>query len=337
MKSLIIKVFLVLSAILATLILGEVCLRIYLFANPKTYRIDQKLGWRARENYHWEGVLKDAGGRQCFAKITTDSHGFRLFGNPHSQKTKVLVLGDSFTYAKDVGDDQTFYSILAKRADNMEFFAYGAIGYGTLQEFMILDEFIDTIKPQIIILQFCKNDFFDNYEAMDSNRTMTRPYIDVNGKIYYKKRPPIISLLIGQSQLARYTFAIMGRFPDIDALKLEIENSGGNYDGFKKSSIIIKNILNKIRRRASDATVLAFSANETQPYYSELRKIALSEEVKFIDGVPEAVKAYEEKGFISRAADLDHWNEAGHKIVADQIYDYLVDHGYVHSGRPQGN
>jgi hypothetical protein len=59
----------------------------------------------------------------------------------------------------------------------------------------------------------------------------------------------------------------------------------------------------------------------------------LSEKIKFIDGIGEAVKACEQKGFVTRAADLDHWNELGHKIVADKIYNYLDNHGYL-ANRP---
>ena len=335
MKSLVIKAFLVVSALLATLILGEVCLRIYLFIYPKTYYLDEKLGWRARENYNWKGELKDAGGQQYFVKITTDSHGSRLFGDPKSEKIKVFVVGDSFTYAKDVGDDKIYYSLLAKRAKDMELFAYGVIGYSTLQEFMIIDKFIDKIKPQIIILQLCFNDFFENYIQLDFNRSLTRPYVDLQGQIFYKSWPPIISLLIEQSLFARYTLGTIVRMPDSTVLRKEIESSGGNDERFRRASIITKIIIDKIRKRASDTTVLAFNVNETQPYNSEFKKIVLSENIKYIDGISEAVKAYEQNGFIVRASDHDHWNELGHKIVADKIYDYLVDQGYLQIGSPQ--
>ena len=181
MKSLTIKVLLVLSSILATLILGEICLRLYFAINPRPIYIEKKLGWRTTENFHREGLLRDAGGQEYYAKVTTDSHGFRLFGDPRSEKVKIFIIGDSFTHAIDVSDDKTYYNLLAKKL-NVEIFAYGCLGYSTLQEFMILDEFIDLIKPNIVILQLCFNDIYDNSYALEKisyNSGMTRPYIDL--------------------------------------------------------------------------------------------------------------------------------------------------------------
>ena len=57
----------------------------------------------------------------------------------------------------------------------------GRCGYGSLQEFMILGRYLDEISPDIVLWQFCSNDFINNYHELESvsfsnNNQMTRPY-----------------------------------------------------------------------------------------------------------------------------------------------------------------
>ena len=53
------------------------------------------------------------------------------------------------TQALDASDDQTYFSIAGKILGSTVF-AYGCSGYGTLQEYMILDRYIDEIRPDHI-------------------------------------------------------------------------------------------------------------------------------------------------------------------------------------------
>src|SRR5437867_3136868 len=103
--------------------------------------------------------------------------GFRRFGDPSSSRPKLLVVGDSFTHALEVSDDKTYYALLGDRL-GAEVFAYGAGGYGTLQESLVLDEYVDIIKPDAILWQFCSNDFVNNdleLESMSYYNSTKRP------------------------------------------------------------------------------------------------------------------------------------------------------------------
>ena len=60
-------------------------------------------------------------------------------------------------------------------------FAYGTGGYGTLQEYLVLDEVIDEIQPTMILWQFCTNDFINNDHDLEvastlNNNGWIRPY-----------------------------------------------------------------------------------------------------------------------------------------------------------------
>ena len=58
--------------------------------------------------------------------------------------------------------------------DSFQVFSYGCGGYGSLQEYMILDKYFDIIDPDIIIIQTSSNDISDNYFSETSlNTTIT--------------------------------------------------------------------------------------------------------------------------------------------------------------------
>ena len=91
------------------------------------------------------------------------------------------------TQAVEVSDDQTYYSRL-KRLLDIEVFAYGGGGYGTLQEFLIFDKYVDLIKPDIVLWQFSNNDIINNAPDLEAastinNNGLVRPYL-VNGHIH---------------------------------------------------------------------------------------------------------------------------------------------------------
>ena len=63
----------------------------------------------------------------------------------------------------------------------------GTGGYGTVQQYLLLEKYFEIIKPSIILHQFCTNDFFDNSIEISRlstshNQYYRRPYY-INGKI----------------------------------------------------------------------------------------------------------------------------------------------------------
>jgi len=131
-----INITLLLLSILFIFFIGEFSLRVYhlfkydkpVFSNKsgqQSITVDDKLGWRPTENYLFQGKKKDASGKIYDVHITTDIYGFRAFGNPESSKTKLLVIGDSFTQALEVSDNKTYYGIIAsKLLDKIEVFVW---------------------------------------------------------------------------------------------------------------------------------------------------------------------------------------------------------------------
>src|SRR5919106_2306079 len=149
--------------------------------------LDANLGWRATENYRFDGKRSSSDGTEYAVSITQDANGFRMFGDLTSGKPRILVIGDSDTHATEVSDDKTYYAILRQSLD-VEVFAYGARGYGSLQEWMIFNKYYDLIKPDLVLWQYSIDDLIDNSPDLETASTInnngTRPYL-IDGEASY--------------------------------------------------------------------------------------------------------------------------------------------------------
>ena len=174
LKKLTSNILLLVFSILITFFAIEIGLRLYQLVKYRTpilsttqnglwqrANLDPELGWKNTENFSTEKILEDAKGNKYSAKVSNGRYGFKVYGNNNS-KTRVFIVGDSFTDANEVSNDKTYWAVLADKFKNLQFYVYGCGGYGTLQEFMIIDKYLDEIKPQVLILQLSLNDFINN-------------------------------------------------------------------------------------------------------------------------------------------------------------------------------
>jgi hypothetical protein len=293
--------------------------------------LDPGLGWRANENFAYIGRRVRADGTQYHIRATQLRDGFKKYGNLQSPKPRVLVLGDSFTQAVEVSNEKTYFAFLGNQT-GAEVFAYGAGGYGTLQEYMILDRYIDRLTPQVIVWQFTSNDFINNSLELEmlstqNNNGMARPYlIDGRIQLVIPRRNPRLTAMVLASRLGMFT---MGRIDRMLARTASVENrieaEGARHEGFRRAAAITEEILRRARARAGGARILAFSVDDTEPYYSEFRRIARRNGILFVDEVPDAVRREEKRGVVTRTEDLVHWNEIGHRICGQALSRYVAE------------
>jgi hypothetical protein len=352
MKSKAYNFLLIISAFLIIFVLGEFSLRVVhlvkykrpLFSSKKgesqEIYTDKKLGWRATEGYSNKNY-KNESSTSNYQKITTNENGFRYFGNTQSSNIKIFIIGDSFSQATNVSDDKTYYAIMAHQLPKTEVFAYGCGGYGSLQEFMILDEFLEKIKPQIIILQYCSNDFINNdfeleRKSYKNNNGVLRPYLNMQGKIFYKNPNHLYFIpefLLENSRFINYINLRVNKLLSYINRNKGIENEimevGPSHPEFKRSTEITKKILGMLKERSNKTPVLTFCADAPQPFYDEFKRISGQKGLSIIDGIPQAIRKYEEQGIVVRGEDGAHWNDMGHQIVASYIIDYLKNHNYL--------
>jgi hypothetical protein len=350
MKKAWINLAVVAATVLIILLLGELTLRVvhyYKWKRPLFFAAkgtaqplypDEKLGWRATENYHSRETAYDAAGQPYRVNGSADGNGFRFFGDPHTDKTKVLVLGDSYTQAIEVSNAKAYYGVMAASLPGTEFFVYGAGGYGTLQEYLILDEWLDRIKPQILLLQLCTNDFINNsYElehaSWDNNNLMRRPYLDDQGQIFYKNPARlnfIPEALLENSRLIFYGYLkinkIMAYLNRKNTVYRQIKQDAVRQREFTAACRTTGKLLAMIKERTAGVVQLAFCSDVAQPFYDELQKLSAANGFCFIEGVPQSIRESERQGRVTRAADRAHWNELGHRLAAAPLIAYFNEH-----------
>jgi len=341
MKDLFLGALSILVAILVLFLGGEAAIRAWHFykdtftdqMKPRVIALDDVQGWLPVKNYLYRGELLDADGARYPVDIETNAAGYRAFGEvqPGDGK-KVLFLGDSFTHAMQVSNDRTYYGLLEEEL-SIEAFAFGVDGYGTLQEYMLLDSIIDDLQPDVVVLQFCPNDFINNHfdlelQSAHNNNGLRRPYL-VNGEVVYKTPASYPALREFAARYSEFLYFIITKIdllkePPANPAEKLIEDQGSRYAPFEESVGITDEVLAKFRARIPTGTlVYAFATHHQYPYLDTFRALAEKNGIRFIDGTSQAVAAAEADGVTTRAADTAHWNNERHRIIANVLKDFF--------------
>ena len=79
------------------------------------------------------------------------------------RKPTIMFLGDSFVWGLDAEADERFTELLRTRISSHKIVAAGVSGYGTDQEYLLLQRLWPKIQPAVVVLIFCtQNDRLDN-------------------------------------------------------------------------------------------------------------------------------------------------------------------------------
>lgn len=300
--------------------------------------LDEELGWRPTENYRFDGKKHSSDGIEYSAKVSQDKNGFRMYGDISSGKPKILVIGDSFTQAVDTSDDKTYYAVVRDLLD-VEVFAYGGGGYGSLQELMILDKYFDVIRPDLILWQYSTNDLVNNSPDLETastrnNNGMPRPYW-IDGNIsYILPTRDSKGVRLFAIKYCRVCYMVLNRLDRLQAAihgkTVETETSEGEpaYPTFLRAIRATDEIMEKVRYRAGSVPIVAFIVGYGSygpEYENGLAEISRHHDIILLNDVEAAVLSAERKGTAVRAADSAHWNEVGHQIVGRAIVAGLRD------------
>src|SRR5512140_210814 len=122
-----------------------------------TYHYDAELGWTPVPNS--SSVVTTA--RTIHAQH--NSLGFRDIEFVRGARPAMLFVGDSFVWGVDAEADERFTDLLRSRLSGLTVVNAGVSGYGTDQEYLLLQRIWPTIQPAVVVLTFCAaNDRLDN-------------------------------------------------------------------------------------------------------------------------------------------------------------------------------
>jgi GDSL-like Lipase/Acylhydrolase family len=121
------------------------------------YRYDADLGWAPVPNAR----AAFTGSRTV--EVRNNSIGLRDLEHDRGGSPRILFIGDSFTWGFDVETKDRFTEILRTRMPQADIVNAGVPGYGTDQEYLLLEKIWDAVRPDVVVLMYCSdNDRFDN-------------------------------------------------------------------------------------------------------------------------------------------------------------------------------
>ncbi len=260
-------------------------------------------------------------------EFTTNSEGFRGPELPQRIDRSILCLGDSFTMGYGVGDGAEFPALVRQRAPSDWTVVNAGIinqGNGRWIRFLERERAQPRLRPRIVILQFCGNDFGDNLrENLYS--------LEAGQLVAHSPRPESFlrtaQMAIDEVPGLRYSHLIaFARH----AHSVWMKRAAGEDEGAARSegphpgrellhAIVVRAV---VEARAIGADVLAVACElpdaEVQPLHHLLDK----EGVRLL-----VVPRKEEQPSLYHAVD-GHWTAAGHALVASMVVQELQSERY---------
>jgi len=188
-------ILLILGGIVSGVGIAEVGLRIagikgtlkipeFVESSPTIFHTtDLDRGWGLKPNA--SGWWRDEG--ESFVVINGDGLRDRSYSKTKPENTlRIAVLGDSFTEAVHLPQEQTFWSVMERELTeclpvgqasrlSVEVINFGVHGYGTAQELITLRTRVWDYNPDVVILAFfVGNDLINNSQKLESD--LYRPF-----------------------------------------------------------------------------------------------------------------------------------------------------------------
>jgi len=259
--------------------------------------------------------------------------GYGVFGDPTTRRRKLAFVGDSYTLPLELDIASMCYSVLGRTLD-VEVFAYGGGGYGTLQELLVLERFLLLVRPDFVVLQVCSNDFINNSWELENssafnNNLARRPYL-VGDDIEYRAPWWFSPMLAGHFRLPQELAARIGRVRAslarrgmVGTVEATIEHQGLYFLPFRQAVDTTDRLVARIKTRLDDVPLIAFPVDTDQPYLDQWRTIFRRHGVPFVEDAVVEIRDAEQQGVRLRISDGAHWNAVAHRICGEALARWL--------------
>jgi len=146
------------------------------------FTYDETLGWKGKPG------VAGPHGSGCY--ITHNDRGYRdTPWDVHTDKIKVLLLGDSNMWGYGVNDDEYPGALLNAMNPDVRWFNAGMNGYGTDQQYLTFLRVKDELKPDWTVLVVCGNDRREN--TSKRVRNYDKPYFTVENDALVLQNVPV--------------------------------------------------------------------------------------------------------------------------------------------------
>jgi hypothetical protein len=325
---------LVLTSTLVALLIAEGICRILIPAwSPPTadrrfWTHDELLGWAHRP--HHEGDFEHP---DFSVKVAINSDGLRdreYERTRVSQKKRVLVLGDSFAWGFGVDRKGIFCEILEDRYPDTEFINAGVSGYGTDQQLLYYRERGAFYRPDVVLVLFHENDIVNNCHPHQYNYNKPR-FVIRDGELVLTN-VPVPNPTLRQRALA-WIFARTHFVRMLTAVSREVwwrmtdsgsvETPQEDDPGMATTRMLFLRLKEAVERDGARLVVVTVPAEEATRLF--MGKTLAEAEIPHL-ALDDAFAAASEPLYFEND---DHWNPAGHRIVAATTEGFLLDLGIL--------
>lgn len=359
----------VLVALSVSLVLSglEVALQVGLLSIDKTqhqycdgpvdrYRFHPQYGYTEHPNSVY---LEKKTAKQDWSLFVQNDEGFRDVYNRGDER--VLVLGDSFTRGTLVDQNATFTHLLDRWNRNTSFRNYGVAGYDQTNQLQVYENVSERYDHKLVVIGFFMNDALTNdlnssrrptYVLEDGEPKLVRlpeptPTItesSVFRQIYFKT--PLRHLITPQFLVAKWQ-AVNQRLKRDRRTVPKPPEGEELQDKLNLTRALLDEIATQSAKHDAEVLVVVlptrgdvnpdrpqqFLVEDGRPYWNANREMlrTLAENNANVSVLDPRAALRRERAAGNRVYGIQdgHLDEAGHRTVAAEIQEYLMQSGYV--------
>ena len=276
-----------------------------------SYRHDAELGWLPIPN----SSATVATARTIQAKH--NSLGFRDIEFARGARPAMLFIGDSFVWGVDAEAGERFTDLLRSRISSHTIMNGGISGFGTDQEYLLLQRIWPAIEPAVVVLIFCTdNDRKDNSlnERYDG---YLKPYFVAapDGALELRGQPVPYSrqVYIRENWLVRHLWlarVAVSAYAEIRYPKVERADPTEQLVGKFRDFVAARGARLVMGLQSSDGELMNYLRAEKIPFVT-------------FDGAETYSDRYG-----------SHWTPEGHRLVAERVYKLLSENNITGMDSP---
>jgi lysophospholipase L1-like esterase len=303
---------------------------------------DDKLGWRHNPNRskyftNEDGdrnlvVLNEFGHRG-------KAHGLARAGGKH----RILVLGDSFTEAVAVGEDQVFTRLVEASDADLEVLNTGVSSWGTVQQYLYLRDEGLRFHPDLVLVMYYANDLTDNCMPY-SPGIGPRPHAVIEGEAvrivedydevrFLRFLPPVpFRSFLSRHSMLFYALNervwLPSRMEEYRRILVEEEQALVPADT-RRIGLHLLSEMEKLLDSSGIALAVVLIPSRSMmntgrsDWYDEIRDFCGSTDIPCLSLLDAVIDAKERGQKPYFEADI-HWNEQGHAIAARAMIPFLA-------------
>ena len=287
---------------------------------------DEQLGWRPLPSVSKIGTVWGVS-----RPATTNTHGWRDRERSYRKPpgvSRIVAIGDSFTFGSDVDDGERFTDVLEGLLDGVEVINLGVPGYGTDQELRLLETQALRYEPDVVLLIACVfNDLDDitysrlyawpkpHYTAEDTQLVLHQPIRTWDIRIR------------SWSYVAEYLWPrlLAGAFGPSVPVNLAMEEKAHLFDllALRLAEVVSA-------RGARLLAVLAYGPDRLDDDAEQVARYMTAAFSRASMPVLDTATLFHghERGQSSLYASTGiHWSPKGHQVVAEGLREFLSRHG----------